>query len=583
MGTTEQRPVAADEPAKTRRGALSVGAAFTFLQPEAAKAVVTRALAFRAEASVPVRQAFDAAIRKSVKLKGFRDASRANAKQLEASVIDEIDDFNDRIAAATLRTWHESQPELRQLVGEYLRAADVTIDPDPKLERLRIGWTANEWRDLRSGLLTAHEHLDEDDAILMLVLASGTVPNPEDQPLPLESLRFQRWLEELERLPNDAPDWRDAHLFADMVAELAEKKVEELIDGHVSSLAEGIKEVRGKYKEELRYLGVDMDTWFEDAKERLATIPDAEIIVADLKSQLKAYQPIRPQAPLREEEKRRSEAREKCERAVLALVKSWQELMSQPLAVADEHEQYVTEPNAEVESPVASKELDALQERLEKVEGEYDNLKAENARLNGTNTSMQLEKEELGEQIRDLKKALKGSKETEQHWRRAFVNRKRGSGTANVTERVSFASVGDVIAQAEHAFADELLFALNGKSHKHFSFQKPDEVFDALAWLATEYHRLRPDPGPSPDFDRLLKEACPGWSYKPNQTDTTMGMYPEWYKTSVGSKTYDLPHHIGKGNSFDPKNTIRIAFAWDGDRNQVVVGFIGLHQRNRHS
>ena len=94
---------------------------------------------------------------------------------------------------------------------------------------------------------------------------------------------------------------------------------------------------------------------------------------------------------------------------------------------------------------------------------------------------------------------------------------------------------------------------------------------------------LRPNPGPSLDFDRMIKEACPGWSYKPNQTETTMGMYREWYQTSRAGKLYDLANHIGKGNGRDPKNTIRIAFAWDEEDNRVVVGYIGRHQRNSQS
>ena len=39
----------------------------------------------------------------------------------------------------------------------------------------------------------------------------------------------------------------------------------------------------------------------------------------------------------------------------------------------------------------------------------------------------------------------------------------------------------------------------------------------------------------------------------------------------------------GKGTSFDPQNTIRIAFDWDDEEKRVVVGYIGRHQKNRRS
>ena len=144
-------------------------------------------------------------------------------------------------------------------------------------------------------------------------------------------------------------------------------------------------------------------------------------------------------------------------------------------------------------------------------------------------------------------------------------------------------TVRDAIARAEKLFPDRLAIALNSKSEKRNLFQKPQEVFDALAWLATDYHHRRANPGGSPDFDKLLKEACPGWSYKASQTEITREQFEQWYTTTWEGKTYDLSPHLGKGTSHDPQNSIRIAFAWDDERRRVVVGYIGLHQRNRKS
>ncbi len=62
-----------------------------------------------------------------------------------------------------------------------------------------------------------------------------------------------------------------------------------------------------------------------------------------------------------------------------------------------------------------------------------------------------------------------------------------------------------------------------------------------------------------------------------------MGRFPDWYRTRVNGTAWKLATHLGKGTSRDPYHTIRIAFAWDEPNEQVVVGFVGLHQRNRAS
>ena len=573
------------EDVDVRLDTIPVGAVFELLSRPFVGKVIRKALAFRSKAPQSVHQPLDAAIRRSVTIRGFRDASKAPAKQLATSLHEEIDHCNGRLAAAILHVWVEAQAKWRPLVVDFLKEENVAVAADPKCDELQATWRRAEWEDLRDRLVAKHDRLGEEEAGLMLCLTAGRLLRADETLDELTSPRLLRWLDELERLPNDAPEWREASLFADMVVDVAQKKVEALIDGRVSGLRDGIGEANDKYKDELRYLGIDMDSWFEAASKRLAAIPEAEIIVAQLKDLLKAYRPIRPQAALRDEEKRRSEARDRYEREILKAVAVWDELMSQPAAteVADDHEEYVSDPIPLPEGAVAQQEFDELSTRFDKLEGEHEQLKTENARIDAENERLQLAETTLKEQILTLKHDLKSSKDNEQHWRRAFVGRKHSGASAATIERVSCANVNEAIEQAQKAFADELLFAPNGKSSKNYPFQKPGEVFDAFAWLATEFYRLRPNPGPSPDFDRLLKEACPGWSYKPNQTDTTMGMYPDWYKTTTGGKTYELPNHIGKGNSHDPKNTIRIAFAWDGDRKQVVVGYIGLHQRNRHS
>ena len=48
---------------------------------------------------------------------------------------------------------------------------------------------------------------------------------------------------------------------------------------------------------------------------------------------------------------------------------------------------------------------------------------------------------------------------------------------------------------------------------------------------------------------------------------------------ALTARGYTLVEHIGKGTTFDARYTIRIAFDWDRDRRQVIVGYIGRHQQ----
>jgi len=126
------------------------------------------------------------------------------------------------------------------------------------------------------------------------------------------------------------------------------------------------------------------------------------------------------------------------------------------------------------------------------------------------------------------------------------------------------------------------LFALNSKSEKNPGFEDTTSVWKAFEWLATEYYDSRCNGFDGIDsFDESCREACGLW-YKPKQSDTSKGKYPEHYTTKVGSTTYTLDEHIGKGSG-DPRSMIRIGFDWDKNMEVVVVGYIGRHPRTDES
>ena len=176
--------------------------------------IVDTALEFRGKAPESVRAALNSAIKQSIKgMKGFRDASVAPLPQLKEKILYHIiERKDDRLAGATLRVWAEANGELRDLVVEHLQARGLSADyPDFKRHRL-MAWDFNEWETERRAIAERRDDLDEDDVGLMLCYVSGRFPRPtdEDDEAPqVESPLFLKWVDELNELPLDAPEWAE--------------------------------------------------------------------------------------------------------------------------------------------------------------------------------------------------------------------------------------------------------------------------------------------------------------------------------------------------------------------------------------
>ena len=419
----------------------------------------------------------------------------------------------------------------------------------------------------------------------MLCCVSGRIPVEETQ-VEMESPLFQEWLDELSELPPDAPEWDYAEEFATSLTSLARAKIAERVTVQIEAVANSITEIRDGFDDELRYLETDLSSWSADDVVKSGLIETALERLTELESALTEYRPVRPQASSRSEESLRGPERERCEDTILDIVAAWDEAMSAIEAQDDD-----PIPQETHDSPAASEEPDAdpvqigpmSTRELDRLRQDNESLGAENDRLRQDGDDLRADKAQLGDEISRLKDELSQSQDMQEYWRRAYVTESAGQARPQVEQPAQLTSVNDALALAEKSFPDRLRLALNSKSAKNSNFRKPEEVFDALAWLATEYHRRRANPGDAPNFDKLIKEACPGWSYKSKQTEVTKEQFAEWYTTTLDGKSYQLDAHIGKGNSFDPHQTIRIAFDWDDDLKQVVVGYLGRHQRNRRS
>ncbi len=591
---------------------------FGTLDPEYSEKVVGRALEFRDEASDSVQSRLNSAIRDSVKIDGFRDASKAKPDQLRRPVLSQIVLEDDgRLSGEVLKAWAESHEKLRDLVAEHLISQSVPAEgPDFQARRFNSVWPESEWEGERDVITAGHDDLDETDVALMLCYVSGRFPRPDDaDKAEIESPTLLKWLHELRALPPDSLEFAEARLFAESVIKIADDKHEERIIVVRQALDTAIAEIRNEFESDLRYLDLDIDSWSSEEVEEPDVIPDLLEVAETLKLELVEYSPIRPQAPSRVSESARAEAREVFETRIFDVAGRWNRLIENPTGPDDDSTSDGRSQQNDSDEPSDTTELsggDGLptQELDDSRDGEtqtgeqpsqdlrpeahisetrvvapsqdYDSLKSENTRLGQASAELQSDNTLLGKQVSGLKAELSRTKEMEKSWRRAYIESASQAPTEK-GEPAQLNSVNDALAHAERTFPDQLVFALNSKSAKNSPFQKPDEVFDALAWLATEYHELRMNPGASPGFNRRIKESCPGWFYKAGQTDVTKEQFYEWYTTSTDGKRYELDTHIGKGTSFNPQNTIRIAFAWDDERHEVVVGFLGLHQRNRRS
>ena len=464
-----------------------------------------------------------------------------------------------------LRCWEEADAGLRKAVEAYLADEHIEVCTKRPSDHFADTWPEAEWKTHRAKVLEANGDLSFDAVGLMLILQVGKHPLPDLDVPQVVSPRFHRWLDELDSLLPTAEEWGDAVEFGESVIRLAQAKGAELLLLVFERRNAAVDAVVDGYADELAYLGIDSAAWKElDGRDPLSEARVAE----SLAKALAAYRPLRPQAASRDEEIKRAAERTRCEEAVLKFAADWNALPKDAFEPNEEEDE--AEPPADA-GRLAEELADARAELL-RVTIAHSELSDKHDEVSEANRGLRLSREQLNGELAELRAELGHRRQAEERWRLAYIEACKLGRDAQTEDAPEIATVKDAVELAEHAFADELVVALNGKSDLGIPFAKPAEVFDALAWLATCYRR----PGSPP-----IGESCPGWFHKPDQTGTTMGRFRQWYETSFGGRNFEVSNHIGKGASFDPKSTIRIGFAWDDELGRVVVGFVGRHQRTR--
>lgn len=542
---------------------------FEWIDEKARLAVVARAWKHRAAATEGDRRRLEESVQ-ALSVNGFRNPIKAPPERLQRPILDAIDHGAQHLASTVLNIWMKSHQALREATLAHLASRGIHR-LDAARARFDSFWTTAEWLHERKALMADNPALDKEDVGLMLCLVSGRFPAPAK----LKSPRLSGWLDELWDLPPDASEWAEADVFTKWVGAVSEVKQGELHHQRMEGIRQVCDDIRKRFDQDLRYLETDLHPWWNEVEQRPALVGKTLEFARELRDRLEAYHAIRPQASSRAKELQRSEERNQLEEVILRLVTAWQVLLKQtdPAEEPDPEVEDSASAQVVVEAPNDDQAaFDALKAEQERLQREISSLREENDSLQGDNSGLQSEKEQQALQLRQLKNDLSQSRREERTWRRVWIEGKRSRAQGDKPRTVN--CVQDAIDLARTMFPDRLLIQLNSKSDLGTPFEKPEEVLHGLEWLATAYRNGLHD---------SLAEDCPGWFYKPNQAETTIGKFPDWYKTQVNGKTWELPKHIGTGASHNSRRTIRIGFAWDESNKRVIVGYVGPHQRSLRS
>ena len=535
------------------------------LGEEYSASVVERALKSRNQASNEAKQALTAAINGAVKdIPQFPNKPASAPPPFLVEPVTHEMFHSDKLAGAVLRVWAESHQDLHDAVVEHLDSVGMPAEyPNFKENRLRGMWPPDTWEHELEAIAEGNGEFDEDDVALMLCYVSGKIPDFPDDEEDGPYVDFSRWLERMRALPPGEEEWSEAREFLASAAKIIEEKEIELGRTQAREVDNTIADLAETFSPELSYLERGVDAWSAD-KLPASAIPDALLSAFRLDFALREYRPVRELAPVRSEEAARAEERRELESRILSLMDDVDRLMSGEGA-----------PEGDTPSGQDLEETPtAAHDARSEPEGEPE------AAAPQSDQALLEENDNLQQEVRSLQDELKESRHKEEGWRLSYVEAaRRRMAQGGEDEALPVRDVAAAVELARDLFADELLFQLNSRSVvRNNPFEDPEAMLGALRWLATTYRRSRMGDGSLPDPDASIREAC-GWFYTSHQSEVTMGRYRDWYVTKVDGKARRLRDHVGKGNSKDPRHTIRIGFDWDKEQQAVIVGYIGQHQQ----
>lgn len=311
--------------------------------------IVDTVLSRKDQASPAARSALDRAVKKHIRIDGFRNVNKAPRKHLQPALV-ELSVTLLPVADTLLTVWVEVNGALRDSVKELTQghsidvnvqplarkpahsvasepesSADVDADNDVLESDFYIGFSA--WIQELLEANGAHANLDVNEVALMALVLFGTqarsenavvadaqiqssddgtgavVAEPDSDNEPSgkaddggasvthsidNSSRWDRWLAELQLLAPDSSEWDGVDQFADDLLALAKEKRQLLNTRRV--VQDSILRLRYAANEQLEFFGfADIESW-DAANCPLDSAQDVASQIETLIDQLQAYE-----------------------------------------------------------------------------------------------------------------------------------------------------------------------------------------------------------------------------------------------------------------------------------------------------
>ena len=572
---------------------------FRRMSQEFREEVVKRALDWREQSSGEARAAIRRAVDDCVEVAGFRYAGLAPPFRLREPVA-EVMQRQDNLAGAVLRVWVESQEPLRSGVHAHLVGHGMTATGcDYSEGTIALAVNDGSQEDARASFLEGNTEANEDEVALMVCCVTGAVIAEADEFEADEEINLETLLADtfnrLVTTPSYGPEWEQVIPdFIKSVSSLIEAKEQER--SRAATLDQLLTDIRAEFPQLIAFFQWHPRAWASANVHPHLGLEIAHDAASDIQGLLAEYAPIHDRAPFVAEELVRSVRRAELLPRILDAGNALNAMMD----VGDESdEDEEPEPFQLPEDgdgvTVERRPQDDIYRRPESLPAEYSPLATgehhvpageefsevppceieDYLLLRLERQDLEQENDDLEQEVRILKEQLFDSRSKEEGFRLALSSQDGYTGeNAPAIEDVSGA-----VGLAMERFSDRLLFQLNSNSSVEGNpFKWPDKVWNALEWLATIYYEARTGSSKNTDLNGSCRQASEMW-YKTSQHDTTMATYRNSYTTRVNGRIIWLEEHIGKGTSFDPRRTIRIAFDWDRDLRKVVIGYIGRHQK----
>ncbi len=595
MTTEERLPEPSGGP-----GPVALSFVLSLLDDQALEAAVRGTLESKGQLPGGVRAALDRALDSHVRIDGFRSAGTAPAPVILRQVC-ELVQSSPHLATPVLRAWYETHPDLRGAVAALLEERQIPVrEPDTFAEPLDLVFRQSVVSNALTACVEDLPDYNPDIVALMVQLLTGQalvddLEAPEPGQLYVDddlvvSRVLQTALELLAQMPPNAPEWEEViPEFSSSLVLLISTKQEER--EAASTLGGVLTAIQDEHSGLLEFFQCDTGNWNLEASEPGFPFQQVQEQASRLRELLDEYAPLHERAAVAAEEmartKRRMELLPRILEADHVLLRMFngedpatdgegQESQedAEPVCSGESGYAGLHSPTAGVGDPT---ELTDSFVPIIPCDVEFiRDLRSYVEDLEEENEDLEHEKVGLKAQVKELELRLHQSRSQEESLRWAVAYRDNPDETE---EAPDVQSVGAAVELAMERYPGQLLFQLNAESEAEESaFKWPEQVWNALRWLATDYFTSHLGDNPITNIDEACRQACGMW-YKTSQHETTMSQFRESYTTRVNGRVIWLGEHIGKGNSFDPRRTIRIAFDWDRQLQKVVIGYIGQHQR----